>query len=94
MTEQTTRAPSEKQIAFAEKLADKKNANLPEDYLTNAESCRAFIDSMVVPSEKQLNFGKTIAEEKGLTIPPDALKDGAKLSKWIDENMSGGKNKK
>ncbi len=87
------RPPTEKQIAFAEKLADKKSANLPEGYLTDADVCRTFIDTMVLPSEKQLTFAKTIADETGVGIPAEAMKDGIKLSRWIDEHMAGGKGK-
>lgn len=88
-----TRAPSEKQIAFAEKLAEKKGANLPEGYLTDSNVCRAFIDAMVVPSDKQLDFAKKIADEQGVGIPAEAMKDSIKLSKWIDENKAGGDSK-
>ena len=85
------KAPSEKQVALAEKLAEKKGVSAPAGYDTDVSICRAFIDQMVAPSEKQLNFARTIAEEKGIDIPEDALKDGMKLSRFIDEHRSAGK---
>ena len=87
------RTPSEKQIGLAERLAEKKGLTLPADYRTNLKACRDFIDSAVAPSAKQVEFAKTIADETGKAIPADVLKDGMKLSRWIDENRTGGKGK-
>lgn len=40
-------APSEKQIAFAEKLAEEKGVKLPKDYKINGKACKDFIDKAI-----------------------------------------------
>ena len=42
-TSQANKAPSEKQISFAETLAQKNNVDLPQDYKTNLKACSEFI---------------------------------------------------
>ena len=40
-------APSEKQIAFAEKLAEEKELKLPKDYKTAGLVCKDFINKAI-----------------------------------------------
>jgi DNA topoisomerase-3 len=83
-------APSNKQLEFASKIAQKLGIDLPEDVLQDRKACSAFIEAnqeaALRPSAKQIAFAENIAKNKGLTVPPAAMKDGRELSKWIDEN--------
>ncbi|WP_018234300.1 DNA topoisomerase [Thioalkalivibrio thiocyanodenitrificans] len=83
-------APTEKQIAFAQKLAAALNLSLPENCETDAGVCRKFLDEHASkpfpPSEKQLEFAKSIAERKGVSIPAKAMRESKTLSQWIDQN--------
>jgi len=82
--------PTEKQIAFARKIAERLGQPLPEEVLTSFDACKAYLDkhakAVTAPTDAQLNFAKKIAERKGITIPDDVRADGRKLSNWIDEN--------
>ncbi len=46
------RKPSEKQIAFAEKLAKENNLELPKDYKENIKVCMDFLEKL----KKMLNL--------------------------------------
>lgn len=82
--------PTEKQIAYAVRIATKLSIELPEEVRNDFDKCREFIDqnkdAAMRPSDKQLAFAARIAKEKGVEIPEAASKDGAQLSRWIDEN--------
>jgi len=86
----TPSAPSDAQIAFAEKISNTFGIPLPENLQTDREVCKAFLDEHAgkpfPPTEKQLGFANRIAESKGLSIPDDVLTDSKKLSAWIDTN--------
>lgn len=85
-----TAAPSDSQIAFAEKISNTFGIPLPENLQTDREVCKAFLDEHASkpfpPSEKQLGFANRISTNKGVSIPADALADSKKLSAWIDAN--------
>ena len=82
--------PSEKQLEFAQKIAQKLGIDVPESAVNDRAACSSFIEAnreaALRPSAKQISFAENIAKNKGLVVPPDALKDGRELSKWIDEN--------
>ncbi|MBZ6078911.1 type IA DNA topoisomerase [Microvirga puerhi] len=91
------RAPSDKMIALAQKMAASKNVSLPEGYNTDFSVCKTFLDAQLPKdqnaqqgprpaSEKAIEFAKGIEARTGKKIPEAALKDGIKLSKWIDTN--------
>jgi hypothetical protein len=83
--------PTDKMLAFAEKLATKKGVEMPDAVREDFDACRAFIDAHNAPSEKQLAFAEKIAEEQGVELPEETRKDAGKLSQWIDANKKGGK---
>ncbi|MBZ7963304.1 type IA DNA topoisomerase [Campylobacter sp. W0049] len=89
--------PSEKQIAFAEKLAKENKVELPKDYKENIKICTDFIDKAMknakpLPSsEKQIAFAEKLAKENKVELPKD-YKENAKIcSQFINEIISKGK---
>lgn len=82
--------PTDKQVAFAKKIAERLGQPLPEEVLTSFDACKAYLDqhagAVSGPSDKQLDFANKIAERKGVEIPADVKADGKKLSAWIDAN--------
>ena len=90
-TSQKANKPTDKMLEYAKSIAKKVNVRVPDDVMTDYDTCKAFIDAnkdaALRPSDKQLNFAKVIAERKGLEVPAEALVNGKDLSKWIDEHV-------
>lgn len=86
--------PSEKQLAFAKRIAEETKSEIPADGLKSAKVLSTWIDSMTSkmpargPSEKQLAFAKKLAEEKGVDLPTDVSTDGKACSAFIDMMMN------
>lgn len=89
--------PTDKMVALAKSIAERKNIKLPAGVTSNSQKCRAFLDEHMVrregnggaggiagPSEKQVAFARSIAQRMGAEIPQEALADSRKLSAWID----------
>ncbi|EAH5770013.1 type IA DNA topoisomerase [Campylobacter jejuni] len=92
------RKPSEKQIAFAEKLAKENNLELPKDYKENIKVCMNFLEKAkenakpLPASAKQIAFAEKLAKENNLELPKDYKENIKVCSSFIDEAIK--KNKK
>lgn len=53
MKKQPPRKPSEKQLAFARKLAEENDVDLPADAEADMKKCSAFIDKMMAAASKR-----------------------------------------
>ncbi|MFG6080357.1 DNA topoisomerase [Paracoccus litorisediminis] len=88
--------PSEKQLAFAERIATDTGKQIPQEARASARQLSAWIDAnaanmpLRAPSEKQLAFARKLSEEKGVAMPADAETDGKACSAFIDKMMGGG----
>lgn len=96
--------PSDKQLAFAERIAGETGKEIPQDARSSGKALSAWIDAnreggggaggsgggAYPPSDKQLAFARRIAEEAGKEIPAAALSNGRELSAWIDKNKGSG----
>ena len=85
--------PSEKQLSFAQSLADATKKDIPEAAMTDSKALSAWIDKVKElaparpPSEKQLAFAERLAEEKGVDLPEDVTSDMKACSAFIDAQM-------
>lgn len=90
--------PTEKMVALAKSIAERKDIKLPRGTLTDSQKCRAFLDENAgprpadgaartpgAPSEKQLKFAQSLADSIGSEIPKEALEGVRELSAWIDK---------
>jgi len=95
--ERTTFGPSEKQLAFAEQVAERAGVQLPEAARASARELSAWIDATLKtapprpPSDKQIAFAEKLAEEAGLDLPAAVRADGRACSIFIDKHMGSGK---
>ncbi len=80
-------APTEKMVAAAKTAAERHGVKLPENYDSDFETCKAFLDTYLAkPTEKALGYAEKIAKEKGLALPDEARLNSRDLSAWIDAN--------
>lgn len=85
--------PSEKQLSFAQSLADATKSEIPEAAITDSKALSAWIDKVKdkaparPPSEKQLAFAERLADEKGVDLPDDVTSDMKACSAFIDAQM-------
>ncbi|MCW3782979.1 DNA topoisomerase [Defluviimonas salinarum] len=88
--------PSEKQIAFAERIARETGKEIPAEARASGRALSAWIDGVKPssgprpPSEKQLAFARKLAEENGARLPVAAETDGRQCSAFIDSMMAKG----
>ena len=80
---QEARAPTEKQLQYARRLAGDLGLALPADAVTSMRACGEFIDK-VPPSHKQLEFAKTLAGRQHIEVPADALRYRKACRAFID----------
>lgn len=93
--------PTEKMIAAARMVAERKGIKLPTGVTTDSAKCRAFLDEHLGsrpageggerpssgPSEKQIALARSLAERTGTPVPEAALASSRDLSAWIDAAM-------
>ncbi|MEO0400904.1 MAG: hypothetical protein AAF214_00855 [Pseudomonadota bacterium] len=87
---------TEKQIAFARRLAAQSGVVLPTALLRDKAGLSAWIDRTKAalpvskfsnyPSAKQVQFAERIARLKRRQIPAECFKDKVMMSRWIDGN--------
>ena len=78
--------PSEKQVRYAQQLAQRAGVPLPEEALVDRERCSIFIDealSKCAPSSKQVAFAESLAMAKGEPLPDDARASAKACSEYI-----------
>ncbi|KAL3928551.1 MAG: hypothetical protein SGPRY_002342, partial [Prymnesium sp.] len=90
--------PTEKQLAFASKLAESKGIELTETDTSSADAISRFIDehkgdqmdngAEYPPTDKQLSYAQRLSERAGLELPEEALRDSQACSNFIDEALS------
>lgn len=88
--ESEVRQPSEKQLQYAEALAEQLGRKLPDSAKLDTIECSEFVDqcrAKIPPSEKQAAFAQRIASEAGIDLPESALSSVQKCSEYIDANM-------
>ena len=88
--------PTEKQIRFAQKIAQRGGILLPWNVLQNRRDLSNWIDQNAhvlqrgnsalspLPSSKQVQFAERIARRKKLSVPDICFKDRQTMSQWID----------
>ena len=87
---------SRKQLAFAQDIAGRTGAKLPDAVQTDRAALSAWISAHRparaagrfdnYPSSKQVAFAERIARIKRRNVPDECFKDRGLLSKWIDHN--------
>lgn len=83
------RPPSEKQIAYAQALAQQVKKPFPEKALKDSEECRDFIDdclAKIPPTGSQIAFAETIAREVGIELPEVVTRSRKDCSDYISAN--------
>ena len=79
--------PTDKQVQYAQRLAELLAEPLPPNALQSKEACSEFIDQMrskAPPSEKQLDYARVLADKFGVELPDDVLTSNARASEFID----------
>jgi DNA topoisomerase-3 len=88
--------PSEKQLAFASRLAEETGTELTTAAKASSKDLSAWIDAVQAkagprrPSDKQLAFARKLAGEKGEDLPAEAHRDAEACSAFIDRMMGKG----
>ena len=80
--------PSEKQLAYAEALAEQVGVDVPEDVRADKIACSEFIDQQlrrVPPTDKQLAYAEALAEKVGVDVPTDVRTSKIACSEFIDQ---------
>jgi len=94
--ERAPSGPSEKQLAFAQSVAERAGVALPDTVRGSARDLSAWIDATLKkapprpPSEKQIAFAEKLAEEAGVDLPAAVRSDATACSAFIDKNMGKG----
>jgi len=84
------RPPSEKQVQYAQRLAQQLGFELPSETLNDMTQCSNFIDEMLSkapPSERQVAFAKQIATTANIELPEAALQSSKSISQYIEANQ-------
>lgn len=87
-----SRPPTEKQLAYAQRLASMNDVALPVEVEQDRDACSGFIDKqleVVAPSEKQVTYAKSLAEEKGISVPDHVFNSMKATSDFIDQQIGG-----
>ena len=83
-------APSEKQVRYAQQLAQRSGLALPPDALIDRDRCSAFIDEALgksEPSARQISFAESLAATKNEALPAEVRGSAKAISEYIDQNM-------
>ena len=85
--------PTEKQLAFAEKLAKQVGIEVPDDVRNKTSACSKFIEEhkdKVPPTEGQKSFAQKIIDAlpEGTKVPNDVMTNVNSCRTFIDKNKS------
>lgn len=89
--------PSDKQLAFAQRISDAVGVAIPEAAKVSSKDLSAWIDANNkkmpprAPSEKQLDFARKLAKENGIDLPAAVQSDMKACSSFIDAHMGKAK---
>ncbi|WP_299781307.1 hypothetical protein [uncultured Roseobacter sp.] len=91
-----TLAATEKQLQYAQAIAQRTGTALPQGLSGDRAALSAWIDAHKTrapggrfanyPSSKQVAFAERIARIKRRDIPRECFRDKGMMSKWIDGN--------
>mmetsp|Transcript_4571 Transcript_4571/g.6458 ORF Transcript_4571/g.6458 Transcript_4571/m.6458 type:complete len:266 (-) Transcript_4571:66-863(-) len=84
------RPPSEKQLAYAQRLAQQVGSTIPEDALKDSMQISQFIDDCLTkakPTERQVAYAQTIARDAGIELPEAATRSSKACSEFIEANQ-------
>ena len=87
-TSEYLQGPSEKQLAYAQALAEQVGVDVPEDVRADKIACSEFIDQQlrrVPPTDKQLAYAEALAEKFGADVPEDVRTSKIACSDFIDQ---------
>ena len=82
--------PTERQLSFAEGIAEKIGMSLPDDVKTDRRLLSKWIDwnkGIMPPSEAQVSAAKKMAERhfgNESSIPEETMESASMLSEWMD----------
>jgi len=82
--------PSEKQVRYAQQLAQRSGLALPQDALLDRERCSAFIEEALgksAPSARQIAFAESLAATKNEPLPASVRSSAKAISEYIDQNQ-------
>ncbi len=90
--------PSAKMIQAAESCAARQGVPLPENFKTDYNACKAFLDENMSsgpypPSDKQIALVEKMIEEKGKKPPEGWREDSRIVSAYLDKLFAGSKRK-
>ncbi|WP_170565993.1 hypothetical protein [Ruegeria atlantica] len=85
---------TQKQLAYARKIAERQNVALPWEALQDRRQLSQWIDTQLAtpracdtrPSSKQVAFAERIARIKRSAVPDECFRDRTLMSRWIDSN--------
>mmetsp|Transcript_73872 Transcript_73872/g.135025 ORF Transcript_73872/g.135025 Transcript_73872/m.135025 type:complete len:338 (-) Transcript_73872:14-1027(-) len=87
-----SRTPSEKQLRYAQQLAQQLGKPLPDGASQDADRCSQFIDDCLAqrparpPSARQIAFAQDIARQTGIELPASATTSAKACSDYISAN--------
>ena len=93
MPEQSQLPPTEKQLAYARKLALRNQVILPWDAQQDRLSLSRWISTQAAlrpaerpntPSTRQVAFAEKLARIKRRQVPEECFRDRGLMSRWID----------
>lgn len=100
------RPATDKQIAFAERIAQDLGADFPDELREDGHGLTAWIDEfkqklphdeegqlIFKPTMKQTQYAENIQNSTGIVIPSECYKDARAMGAYIDANRSAVKNK-
>ena len=87
--------PTEKQLRFAQLLAQERGIPVPGSAMQSKQACSTFIEEsqaltgggpaeIQLPTEKQLNYARRLADEFRIELPAEALSSRRACSEFID----------
>lgn len=89
--------PTEKQMAFARKIASRRAIVLPWDVQQSRQALSRWIDRNMnkpavytgaseLPTSKQVAFAERVATIKRTDVPRECFKSRQLMSRWLDSN--------
>ncbi|KAL3920028.1 MAG: hypothetical protein SGPRY_005409 [Prymnesium sp.] len=82
--------PTDKQLGYAQMLAERANLELPEEALRYSHACSNFIDearAVIPPTQKQIHLANKLAKEKNIILPEAAIESTAAASTFINTKI-------
>lgn len=97
---------SDKQVGFAQKIADSLGCEIPVELLNDREGLSSWINeglerlprdpegrAVFKPSPKQTGFAEKVAHDAGIEIPAECYVNAMEMGRFIDANIGSLKNR-